>query len=580
MKHFVPLFFLALLLSYCSTAKNVQETDEQQANFSVSDSLSAETIFNAKDEYMRGLEQFELENYEAALDHLTAAYIKMPENSGINYALADAYLQKGDLVNAAYYGKQAAEKEPSNKWYHLKLAEIYRKSGKNEATISELKKVLKYHPDDINVMFQLANTYSQYGDYLKSNEMYNRILSVNGPDPNIHLQKFKNFDALNMRDSSIKELKAMQKLDPDNLNTLQTLSEYYMDGDQPAKAKQVLRGALDRNPRDPQTLVMLSDIYIDEAQWDSAGTLLSTVISDSLVPPHGKLQIARYLYSRFKKDENNPQLKQETGRILDLFTQTNPDFGIAHALAADFYSTIHKPEKALHHLAETNKLQPENDTAWRQRLQILFVQQQYNQVIEIGQKADKYAPEDPFIMFFVGSSYLFKKEQHKAVDWLSRASKLPARKPFKSVIYGSLGDAQAAVDHWDKADEAYENALKYDPDNDNAMNNYAYYLSNREKNLEYAKKLALKALKLKPDNASYLDTAGWIFYKLGDYEQAKEYIQKSVNTGQASAVVMEHLGDVYKKLGDPEKAKEWWKKALKKDSSKKHLKQKISDLNL
>lgn len=581
MKNIPGYVLLAFLMTYCATQKPATQTADNSTGGKrlqlMADTLGMEQsgIINARAQYIDGLNAFEMGDYEKALDHLTAAYIKLPNRSGVNYALADTYLQLGDLVNAAYYGKQAASIEPGNKWYHLKLAEIYRQAGKNDATIHELRAALDIAPKDADVLYELARTYTDYNELLKANRIYDRIMRFKGPDAGIHLEKFRNFNKLGIQDSAIAELQAIRKLNPDNLSTLHTLSEFYMNNDRPNEAKSVLRSALNRNPRDPQTLVMLSDIYLQDAQYDSAGTLLSSVISDSLVPREGKMKIAQFLYSRFQQNQDNEQLKQQAAKLLQAFTRSEPGYGVAHALAADFYSTTGQKDRALEELSRTNEIVPDNEMAWRQRLQLLYSEGRYREVARVGAEADQNVPQDAFIQFFTGSAHLLMQQHQQAVSWLSKASEAPARKPFKSVIYGSLADAYSGLDNWEKASAAYEKALELDPENDNAMNNYAYYLSNRGERLDYARDIALKAVKLQPGNASYLDTAGWVFYKLGNYGKAREYIQKSIDTGEASAVVMEHLGNVYEKLGKPDQARKWWKKALEKDPSRKHLEKKI-----
>jgi tetratricopeptide (TPR) repeat protein len=76
-------------------------------------------------------------------------------------------------------------------------------------------------------------------------------------------------------------------------------------------------------------------------------------------------------------------------------------------------------------------------------------------------------------------------------------------------------------------------------------------------------------------NSSYLDTIGWVYYKLGNYKLAKYYIQKSIDNGGGNAEVLEHLGDTEFKLGNIEQAKVLWKKALAIDNSNTKLKTKI-----
>src|SRR5699024_946597 len=109
-------------------ASSVTFAQEQQAE-DIS-GLSEQELVDAKTAYIKGLEAFENENYQQSLDLLSTAYLKLSEHAGVNYALADAYLQVGDLSNAAYYGKQATNLEPGNKWYRLKLARIYRSAGR------------------------------------------------------------------------------------------------------------------------------------------------------------------------------------------------------------------------------------------------------------------------------------------------------------------------------------------------------------------------------------------------------------------------------------------------------------------
>lgn len=560
---------LFILFSAVSTALQAQQTDDSAR-------VSERQLIDGQAAYIEGLSEFENENYEKALDLLSAAYVKLPENAGVNFALADAYLKVGDLTNAAYYGKQAARLEPSNKWYRLKLAEIYRSAGKNEATIDELEAALQYHPAATDVLTELARTYADHGEYLKSNEIYNRLLYLAGESITIHLEKLKNFSELNMRDSVIAELQQIRKLDPDNLSTMQVLSSYYLEMDRTVEAKKILNEALAKNERDPKTLIMLADIYADEAHWDSVGTLLGTVITDPVVKPEEKLTVTRYLVSQYQQRTGNDRLKEATSRLIQQFIETESDFAEAHALAADFYIRSGQTSKALDALRKTTEMMPTNESAWRQLLQLLVSEGLYKEAIEAGPKADEQVPQDPFVLYFWGSAHLAEGHYAQAADILSRATRLPARRPLKSGILSALGDAYAGSEQWEQTFNSYEESLKLDGENAFVLNNYAYYLSLQKRNLDKAEQMALKAIELDPENASFLDTAGWVYFQKEEYEKARRYIQASIDTGAASAEVLEHMGDVMNKLDKPEEAKKWWQRALEKDSSRTHLKEKIS----
>ena len=100
-------------------------------------------------------------------------------------------------------------------------------------------------------------------------------------------------------------------------------------------------------------------------------------------------------------------------------------------------------------------------------------------------------------------------------------------------------------------------------------------ISERDIQLAYALSLAKKAVAAQPENGAYLDTIGWIYYKLGNYDMALEYIKKSLDNREDGPVVIEHLGDVYLKLGYPDEAKIYWRRALQIDNDNEELKRKI-----
>ncbi|MDZ7808754.1 MAG: tetratricopeptide repeat protein [Gracilimonas sp.] len=561
MKYLIGSLFIGVLLTAGGPAMAQIQTEDEIAGKSM---------------FIQGLEAFENEEYEKAEQLLLEAKEYLSGSTGVDFALADVYYSKDNLPNAALYGKLAVDGEPQNKWYRLKLAQIYRSAGQNDATLRELNTLLDMYPEDFDALFMLADTYKDYGEFVRSNQILDDILKLRGGDISVLLMKFRNYEALAAPDSAIAQLEEIRELDPDNLEMLNLLGQYYANYRSGNEAKEILSNALERNARDPQSLINLASLYLDEQKWDSAGTLLSNFVSDPLIQPEQKMNIARFLYSRAQQNPQNVQLRIETEGVLDAFTGTDQDYGPAFSLSGEFYAQMEQPERALELLTKANELLPEDEIAWRQRLQLLLGQQEYDKVIEVGKQAHESVPEDAFIQFFVGSAYMLSDQNEVAEEWLENATRAPARRPFKSIIYGALGDVRGNLGKHEQSDEAYELALRYDAENDNAMNNYAYNLSVREENLERAKELALKAVEVGPDNAAYLDTVGWVYFKLEDYERARRYIKASIDTGGASAEVYEHLGDVYEKLGNMDEARKWWEQALENDPERIHLKDKIN----
>ena len=112
------------------------------------------------------------------------------------------------------------------------------------------------------------------------------------------------------------------------------------------------------------------------------------------------------------------------------------------------------------------------------------------------------------------------------------------------VWYQQFGDKK-------KAYEKYEAALKADPDKTSVLNNYAYYLSQEGRKLQQALKMSRRSIELEPDNATYLDTYGWILYLLKRPKEAKPYFKHAMlYGGKDSAVVLEHYSKVLEALGE------------------------------
>jgi tetratricopeptide (TPR) repeat protein len=141
--------------------------------------------------------------------------------------------------------------------------------------------------------------------------------------------------------------------------------------------------------------------------------------------------------------------------------------------------------------------------------------------------------------------------------------------------YSALALSYERLKRYEESERSYETALFYEPDNALVLNNLAYSFSERDKELPRALDMAKIAVAKEPNNGAYLDTIGWIYFKMGNYEEAKKWIEKAVQSGRESPAVLEHLGDVYLKLGDREKALHYYEKALRINRTSVSLQQKL-----
>jgi Tfp pilus assembly protein PilF len=128
--------------------------------------------------------------------------------------------------------------------------------------------------------------------------------------------------------------------------------------------------------------------------------------------------------------------------------------------------------------------------------------------------------------------------------------------------YASLGDLYGYIKDYDRSYEYYEKVITMDSLNALVLNNYAYSLAERNINLEKALKMSKKSLEIEEEQSSFLDTYGWVLFRLGRYEEALGYIERAIKTrASEDAILYEHYGDVLYKAGRKTEALEYWKKA-------------------
>ena len=103
-----------------------------------------------------------------------------------------------------------------------------------------------------------------------------------------------------------------------------------------------------------------------------------------------------------------------------------------------------------------------------------------------------------------------------------------------------------------------------------------YMWADHNMNLDEAEAMIRRALESEPNNASYLDSLGWVEFRKGKFDQALSDLLRATKAAEREdPVVFEHIGDTYLKLNRIPEALEAWKKALALDPKNKNLGEKI-----
>jgi tetratricopeptide (TPR) repeat protein len=181
-------------------------------------------------------------------------------------------------------------------------------------------------------------------------------------------------------------------------------------------------------------------------------------------------------------------------------------------------------------------------------------------------------PDEPRILHLLGVSHLRRERYLLAVGALEGALALA---PDHIGIMRDLAHSYERAGHFQKAVSLFQQVLSQQPDDHWAMNYLGYMLADAGIRLKQAEQLIEKALQLNPENGYYLDSMGWVYFRLGRFELAEEYLIRAIDELPDQAVMHDHLGDVYLQRGQLEKALGQWQKALQLSPDDEQIRRKL-----
>ncbi|MGB2165969.1 MAG: tetratricopeptide repeat protein, partial [Candidatus Puniceispirillales bacterium] len=112
------------------------------------------------------------------------------------------------------------------------------------------------------------------------------------------------------------------------------------------------------------------------------------------------------------------------------------------------------------------------------------------------------------------------------------------------------------------AESSFRRSIELAPFNAYSLNYFGYWLIEQNRHLEEAKAFIQKAVDKQPENGAFVDSLGWVYYKLGDYDNALIFMERAAMLIPDDPVITDHLGDVYKALDRPAEALHEWRRAL------------------
>lgn len=520
--------------------------------------------------------RFKMYYYEAVKQQISgnydAAYDLLEHCIGINPNAAEAYFMlsfydgilKGDSAAFADV-KKASELNPTNNAYLERIGVGYVSMGNLDEAIKAYEKLSRNSPERSDVLDFLAQLYSRQKDYDKMLDVLNRMEALEGASEDLTLAKMRVYSLQGKKEEEYNELKNMSEKHPNDMNYRVMLGNWLLQNGRPDEAGKLYLEVLQAEPENIMARMSMIDYYRTSGQAMRADSLQEVMLVSPKTPVDGKMALMRQVVADNEKNGADSTL------VIDLFKkilkEPQETSDMAQLYAA--YLTLKKmPQDSISKVLETVlAISPDNVAARLQLIQAEWNKQDFDRVIELSNQALDYSPDELAFYYFLGFAYIQKDDDDSALEVLRRGVSQINDQSNPSLVsdfYAIMGDILHDKGDNEGAYAAYDSCLQWKDDNYGCLNNYAYYLSVENKDLDKAAQMSYRTVQAEPDNSTFLDTYAWILFMQKKYAEALQYIDMAVkNDTTKSAVIIEHAGDIHAVNGDIDGAVKYWNEALK-----------------
>lgn len=514
-----------------------------------------------------------------------------------HYQIAQTLLKQiGHEVEAADYARRAYEQDSTNAWYADTYARSLVLSNRFDDALPLYRRLLKIdanNPDNYRILAmiyqQRKQPYSAISVLDSADMRFGKIPLLSNIKRNLLL-------STGQMERAIDEAKENYDAAPYEQENVVSLAETYAAAKKDSLARVTFEQALKMD----STSVMALGAYADfcSQQHDTKGYLgaLQRLYTIDEFPLERKIELFKNLTQDRKLYGNNyytfgamataMALRHPTDkRVVDIYGDHLIAGGDLDGALAHFKLHLDdEPPQLDYYMAvidiEDYKNRPDSVDLYVQRAVQLF-------------------PDDPALYIRKANRQYIKGDLHGSVATFEQALTIAPTDSLRGQIEGYIGDTYHAMYErlkaGEKADttafrlrikekkalklcfESYEKSLALHANNAMVLNNYAYFLSEEDMELEKAMRMSARAIYLEKGNATYIDTFAWILYKLDRLEQARTHMRQalSLDTTKSPELPL-HYGDILFALNERFMAETYWKRALDMGGDKERIEQRLA----
>ena len=515
-----------------------------------------------------------MENHSGAFDLLCHAYDICPDAPEVLYDLAlyRLALRQDSLAERLFV--RAAALDPQNTYYKEALASFYLQRRRTEEALPQLETLATLQPKRTDVLSQLVTIYSNLDRPADAIRTLDRIELLDGKMASVSYRKFALYKSMEKEQEAFAELESLCEEYPHEMSYRLAIGDQLLTAGRIDEAEKVYDEVRRTQPDNLGLKLSMLELYRQTEQDSLFRATRDSLLYAPKTESDTRAALLRDLISSEMKDDSigRQRVEQAFARLDEAFPQ---DLALLQLRAA-YLATYDKSNDSafVAVMDRVNELEPANTQALFYLIQYYAEHQDFEHLENICRRAVLTHPEELLCHYFLGVA-LYQQDKKREALAAFRAGIVQknedSRPAMVADLYSVMGDILHEMGSEREAYAAYDSCLVYQDDNVQCLNNYAYYLSLQETDLDRAEEMSYRTIRLQPDNKTYLDTYAWILFMKQRYSEAQIYIDRVCPPDSADAelladpeisgVVFEHAGDIAACNGNLDQALRFWQLA-------------------
>lgn len=490
---------------------------------------------------------------EEGLVHLKEAFRLYPADVVTGSTIAQILMSLDRVEEAEKVIATLLEQSPDQRMLNYTYAQILTRLGRGDEARPYLERVLTGDPGYAPAAFQLIDILQKSSEWIKAAETLEPLIAR---DPaNLDLQRQQAFFYLRGGQSqqALLRLEALRETDPTDDRAAFFLAEALSDVGRREEADAIYRELLAKNPGDADLLVSFGLSQLAQRNYDEAETTFQALLVTEGLAPNGLAMARTQLALIDLQREDDESALSRAKEVLIFADKPNVQ---AINIALDVLRREKRHQEALDLIEPLLDEHPDDQFLNARYVEFLLRSGEKQKARSLAE-SQLSAPDSKSIT--VADAFASAEEFATGIEILEGVRK---KDPENRDVLFELGSFYERAAEYAKAEEVFLELLERHPGDAPAQNYLGYMWADRNENLERAEAMLLEAVAAEPQNGAYIDSLGWVYFRLGKLDLAERYLEEAAKLIPGDPTIQEHLGDLYSQRGEYELALEKYREAL------------------